>query len=47
MDNQLSFFSKFTEMKPSSVPALLDEKLTKFFEGSLPRKARWDRVRGL
>jgi uncharacterized protein (DUF302 family) len=32
MDNQLSFFSKFTEMKPSSVPALLDEKLTKFFE---------------
>src|SRR5580700_2307277 len=32
MDNQLSFFSKFTEMKPSSVPALLDEKLTRFFE---------------
>ena len=32
MDNQLSFFSKFTEMKPSPVPALLDEKLTKFFE---------------
>ena len=32
MDNQLSFFSKFTEMKPSSVPALLDEKLTQFFE---------------
>jgi uncharacterized protein (DUF302 family) len=32
MDNQLSFFSKFAEMKPSSVPALLDEKLTKFFE---------------
>ena len=32
MDNQLSFFSKFTEMKPSSVPALLDEKLTKLFE---------------
>src|ERR1700731_4132591 len=32
MDNQLSFFSKFPEMKPSSVPALLDEKLTRFFE---------------
>jgi hypothetical protein len=32
MDNQLSFFSKFTEMKRSSVPALFDEKLTKFFE---------------
>jgi uncharacterized protein (DUF302 family) len=32
MDHQLSFFSKFPEMKPSSVPALLDEKLTKFFE---------------
>jgi len=26
------FFGKFAEMKPSSVPALLDEKLTKFFE---------------
>ena len=32
MDHQLSFFSKFPEMKPSSVPALLDEKLTKFLE---------------
>src|ERR1700724_1415156 len=32
MDNQLSFFSKFPEMKPSSVPALLNEKLTKFFK---------------
>ena len=32
MDDQLSFFSKFAEMKPSSVPALLNEKLTKFFE---------------
>jgi hypothetical protein len=32
MDSQLSFFSKFTEMKPSSVPALLDEELTKFLE---------------
>ena len=32
MDDQLSFFSKFVEMKPSSVPALLNEKLTKFFE---------------
>ena len=32
MDHQLSFFSKFPEMKPSPVPALLDEKLTKFFE---------------
>src|SRR6202158_218047 len=32
MDNQLSFFSKFPEMKLSSVPALLNEKLTKFFQ---------------
>src|ERR1700733_2075804 len=32
MDHQLSFFSKFPEMKPSPVPALLNEKLTKFFE---------------
>ena len=32
MDDQLSFFSKFVEMKPSSVLALLNEKLTKFFE---------------
>jgi uncharacterized protein (DUF302 family) len=32
MDNQLSFFSKFAEMKPSTVPALLDEKLTKFLQ---------------
>src|ERR1700726_2869467 len=32
MDDQLSFFSKFPEMKPSSVPALLNEKLTKFFQ---------------
>ena len=32
MDDQLSFFSKFVEMKPSSVPALLNEKLTRFFE---------------
>src|ERR1700724_3295183 len=32
MDNQLSFFSKFPEMKPSSVPALLDEKSIKVFE---------------
>jgi hypothetical protein len=32
MDHQLSFFSKFPEMKASPVPALLDEKLTKFFQ---------------
>jgi hypothetical protein len=32
MDDQLSFFSKFPEMKPSSVPALLNEKLTQFFQ---------------
>ena len=32
MDDQQSFFSKFAEMKPSSVPALLNEKLTKFFQ---------------
>jgi hypothetical protein len=32
LDHQRSFFSKFPEMKPSSVPALLDEKLTKFLE---------------
>src|SRR6202023_961107 len=32
MDNQLSFFSKFPEMKPSSVPALLDAKMIKVFE---------------
>jgi ribosomal protein S18 acetylase RimI-like enzyme len=29
---ELSFFSKFAEMKPSPVPALLDEKPTKFLE---------------
>jgi hypothetical protein len=27
-----AFFSKFPEMRPSSVPALLDEKLIKVFE---------------
>ena len=32
MDDQVSFFSKFVEMKPSTVPTLLNEKLTKFFE---------------
>jgi uncharacterized protein (DUF302 family) len=32
MDDQVSFFSKFMEMKPSSVPALLNEKLTRFFQ---------------
>src|ERR1700682_5005197 len=32
MDQQVSFFSKFAEMRPSSVPALLDAKLIKFFE---------------
>jgi uncharacterized protein (DUF302 family) len=32
MDQQVSFFSKFPEMKPSSVPALLDAKMIKFFE---------------
>jgi uncharacterized protein (DUF302 family) len=32
MDDQLSFFSKLPETKPSSVPALLNEKLTKFFQ---------------
>jgi len=34
MDLPSAFFSKFPEMRPSSVPALLDEKLTKFFEDS-------------
>jgi uncharacterized protein (DUF302 family) len=32
MDDQVSFFSKFVEMKPSTVPTLLNEKLTQFFE---------------
>src|ERR1700726_2740629 len=32
MDQQVSFFSKFPERKPASVPALLNEKLTKFFQ---------------
>src|SRR6202043_1567843 len=32
MDLPSAFFSKFPEMRPSSVPALLDEKLTKVFE---------------
>src|ERR1700688_3226777 len=32
MDQQVSFFSKFPEMKPSSVPALLDAKMIKVFE---------------
>ena len=32
MDQNVSFFSKFPEMKPSSVPALLDESLIKIFE---------------
>jgi hypothetical protein len=40
MDNQLSFFSKFTEMKPSSVPALLRPKADKVLRRSLPNKVR-------
>src|SRR6202023_1691559 len=32
MDLPSAFFSKFPEMQPSSVPALLDERLTKVFE---------------
>jgi len=32
MDLPSAFFSKFPEMRPSSVPALLDEKLIKVFE---------------
>ena len=32
LDQNVSFFSKFPEMKPSSVPALLNEKLTKLFQ---------------
>jgi hypothetical protein len=32
MDQNVSFFSKFPEMKPSSVPALLDAKMIKVFE---------------
>jgi hypothetical protein len=32
MDQNSAFFSKFPEMRPSSVPALLDAKLIKFFE---------------
>src|SRR6201987_3762701 len=32
LDQNVSFFSKFPEMKPSSVPALLDEKMIKVFE---------------
>jgi hypothetical protein len=32
MDQNAAFFSKFPETRPSSVPALLDAKLIKFFE---------------
>src|SRR5579862_8505044 len=32
LDDQLSFFSKFPELRQSTVPALLNEKLTKLFE---------------
>jgi hypothetical protein len=32
MDQNVSFFSKFPEMKPSSVPALLDAKMIRVFE---------------
>jgi len=32
MDLPSAFFSKFPEMRPSSVPALLDEKLIKVFD---------------
>jgi hypothetical protein len=32
MDLPSAFFSKFPEMRPSPVPALLDEKLIKVFE---------------
>jgi len=32
MDLPSAFFSKFPEARPSSVPALLDEKLIKLFE---------------
>jgi hypothetical protein len=32
LDQNVSFFSKFPEMKPSSVPALLDAKMIKVFE---------------
>ena len=32
MDLPSAFFSKFPEMRPSAVPALLDEKLIKVFE---------------
>ena len=32
MDQQVSFFSKFPEMRPSSVPALLDAKMIRVFE---------------
>jgi uncharacterized protein (DUF302 family) len=34
MDLPSAFFSKFPETKPSSVPALLDEKLIKILEGA-------------
>src|SRR6266849_1925331 len=32
MDQNSAFFSKFPEMRPSSVPALLDAKMVKVFE---------------
>jgi hypothetical protein len=32
MDLPSAFFSKFREMRPSSVPAVLDAKLIKVFE---------------
>jgi len=32
MDLPSAFFSKFPEMRPSSVPALLDEKLINVFD---------------
>jgi hypothetical protein len=37
MDHQVSFFSRFPEMKPPSVPALLEAKMVKVFEEADPR----------
>jgi uncharacterized protein (DUF302 family) len=42
MDLPSAFFSKFPEMRPSSVPALLDEKLIKILEDA----AAWECTMG-
>ena len=46
MDLPSAFFSKFPEIRPSSVPALLDEKLIRSSTMRLPRGASQRRDHG-